>query len=169
MKTSLFWIAVAGWILGLMVHLLSLLSIDVQDKVPYIWLLHLGIFIVWIPTASMLKKSGGLSSVGSSPWRLFYSLKQKAPDWVAAIAAGGLIYAVINFILFIAMQDGTPAVSNGHYYLHHHGTRIRDITEQEYHHYRALTLRGFSGHWMAFYGMAAAFLYPFRKESQVAQ
>jgi len=171
MKTALFWMAVTGWTLGLTVHLLSVFNIDVEDKVPFIWLLHFGIFLVWIPTVSMLKKTGELNTASSGPWSLFYTLRQKAPDWVAAIAIGGLIYAVINFLLFIYMQGGggTPAVNNGHYYLHNHGTRIRDITEHEYYHYRALTVRGFSGHWMAFYGMAAAFLYPFKKGPQVAQ
>jgi hypothetical protein len=40
---------------------------------------------------------------------------------------------------------------------------MRNITEQEYHHYKAATIRGFSGHWVAFYGLAAAVLYPFKR------
>jgi len=46
-----------------------------------------------------------------------------------------------------------------------HGTLIRIITEKEFHHYQANEIRGFSGHWLIFYGFAAAVLYPFKNAS----
>jgi hypothetical protein len=58
----------------------------------------------------------------------------------------------------------TPGIQNGQYILHNHGQFVRNLTEKEYHHYQANTLRGFSGHWIAFYGMAMAVLYPFNKQ-----
>jgi len=86
---------------------------------------------------------------------------------MVVIAAAGLFYAFVNFLLFMTMQNGTPAFKDGQYYLHNHGKLIRNITEQEYHHFKANLLRGFSGHWIAFYGIAAAVLYPFKQKPVV--
>ena len=170
MRTVLFWAAVTGWIMALIVHLLSVFDIGVEEKIPYIWGLHIGIFLIWVPTIIILKKSGAFSAFevsgmqkAGSPIRFFKFLSERAPYWVVVIAAAGLAYAVVNFFIFFFAQTGTPAVRNGQYYLHNHGQWIRNITEQEYHHYKAATIRGFSGHWIAFYGMAAALLYPFKK------
>jgi len=79
MKTALFWMAVTGWTLGLTVHLLSVFNIDVEDKVPFIWLLHFGIFLVWIPTVSMLKKTGELNTASSGPGVCFTLSGRKRP------------------------------------------------------------------------------------------
>ena len=171
MKITLFWFAVTGWLLGLLVHILSIFGVDVQTKIPYIWLLHLGIFVVWIPTILTLRKNQGIRAFESSdprkrmnPFGFFKALCEQAPVWMVVIAAAGLFYAFVNFLLFMTMQNGTPAFKDGQYYLHNHGKLIRNITEQEYHYIKASMLRGFSGHWIAFYGIAAAVLYPFRQK-----
>jgi hypothetical protein len=80
-----------------------------------------------------------------------------------ALFWAGFYYAIVNFLVFMFSDPGTPAIKDGQYYLHTHGQWIRNITEQEYHHYKAATIRGFSGHWVAFYGLAAAVLYPFKR------
>ena len=174
MKTILFWVAVTGWVLGLLVHVLSIFDVDVQTQIPYIWLLHLGIFVVWIPAILTLRKSESIRMFENpdtlkrmNPIAFFKVICEKTPVWIVVIAAAGLFYAFVNFLLFMTMQTGTPALKDGQYYLHNHGKLIRNITEQEYHHYKASLLRGFSGHWIAFYGIAAAVLYPFRKEPVV--
>jgi len=42
---------------------------------------------------------------------------------------------------------------------------LATLTEKEFHHYKANETRGFSGHWIAFYGIAMAVLFPFQKAS----
>ncbi|MES1181693.1 MAG: hypothetical protein ABUL44_02765 [Flavobacterium sp.] len=56
MKKFLFYFAITGWTLGLIVHLLSLADYDITDKVPFVWVLHIGIFVVWLPVVLDLKK-----------------------------------------------------------------------------------------------------------------
>ena len=88
----------------------------------------------------------------------------QTPPWLAKIAIAGFFYAFINFGLFMLSDKGTPEIKDGHYFLQNHGQITRQITEKEYYHYKAGNLRGFSGHWIAFYGIAAAILFPFGKE-----
>ena len=173
MKKILFYIALTGWTLGLTVHLLSLADIDVTEKAPFIWLLHIGIFIVWIPVVLDLKNNEELQAYKQSgmtnrmnPIEFYKIVFKETPTWMSLIAIGGFFYALINFMFFMSSQSGTPDIKDGQYILQNHGQLIKTLTLHEYHHYKANEVRGFSGHWMAFYGMAAAILYPFNKKDK---
>jgi hypothetical protein len=176
MKKYLFYLAVTGWTLGLLVHLLALSDIDVSEKIPFVWALHVGIFIVWLPAVLELKKNkelqefqkGGMMK-SMNPFAMFKIVFKNTPLWMVALGIGGFFYAIINFMLFISSQHGTPDIKEGQYILQNHGQLIKTLTEQEYHHYKANAIRGFSGHWMAFYGLAAAILYPFQKSNEPSQ
>ncbi|MCX6256402.1 MAG: hypothetical protein NTW49_00640 [Bacteroidia bacterium] len=171
MKNFLFYFAVTGWTTGLIVHLLSIAEFDVTYKFPYIWILHVGIFVVWIPTVLNLMKNKELKEYQQSgilnrmnPIGLFRIIFKNTPSWLTVIALGGFIYAMINFMLFMTSQVGDPDIKNGQYILHNHGQLIKILTEQEFHHYKANEIRGFSGHWIAFYGVAAAVLFPYNSQ-----
>jgi hypothetical protein len=56
MKKTLCYLAGLGLVLGLIVHIFSLLGIYIGDKILFILTLHIGIFIVWIPAILELKK-----------------------------------------------------------------------------------------------------------------
>jgi hypothetical protein len=61
------------------------------------------------------------------------------------------MYAAYNFLAFMSELPGTPREAHGGgYELHSHGTVIRAITSTEYARFRALEVRGFSGHWLIF-------------------
>lgn len=172
MKTVLFFFAVTGWILGLIVHLLSVADIDVVDKVPFVWVLHVGIFAVWLPSILEMRKNVELKTYLQSgainrmnPFGFYKIIFKQTPTWLTVIAVIGILYALINFALFMASQPGSTSIRDGQYILHNHGQLIKILTEQEYHHYQANQLRGFSGHWLFFYGLAAAILYPFNKRT----
>jgi len=47
MKKAFFYFSLIGFLMGLTVHVLSVAGIDVKDHVPYVWVLHIGIFIAW--------------------------------------------------------------------------------------------------------------------------
>ena len=66
MRELLFSSAVTGWTLGFIVHLLSIADIDITDKVPYVWLLHAGIFVVVIPMILYLKDNKELKQYQQS-------------------------------------------------------------------------------------------------------
>ena len=82
------------------------------------------------------------------------------------IAVGGLFYAFINFGLFMFTQHGTAFIKNGQYVLESHGHFIKNLNEAEYRYYRSGELRVFSGHWIAFYGVAMAALYSLAKTTE---
>ncbi len=170
MKKNLFYFAATGWVLGLIVHLLSLAGFNITDKVPFVWLLHIGVFVVWIPAIIEMKnneelreykKSGVLNRM--KPFGFFKIIFKETPTWLKTIAIGGFFYAIINFIWCFIFHLGIPDIWDGEYILHNHGQLIKTLTEQEYNHYKANELRGFSGHWLAFYGFAAAILFPSNK------
>ena len=177
MKKFLFWLALPGWTLAVIVHVLSIAGMDLNEKIPFIWSLHIGIFVVWIPTIFSLRKGEEFKQFQKSslltrmnPLSLFKAIFKTTPHWLTAIAVIGFFYAIINFLLFALSQPAVPDAHNGQYFLENHGQIIRTLTEQEYHHYQANQLRAFSGHWIAFYGAAMAVLFPFKvnpKEYQI--
>lgn len=168
MKKFLFYFALIGWLLGLLVHVLSITGIDVAEKAPFVWFLHIGIFVVGIPVVFELKKNEELQQYqqsarlnGINPIEFFRIIFKETPIWMTIIAGIGFIYAFINFALFFFSQEGTASIIDGQYILENHGEQIKTLTKQEYHHFKATELRGFSGHWILFYGVATALLFKF--------
>lgn len=171
MKKFLFYFAVTGWTLGLIVHLLSLADFDIADKVPLVWVLHIGIIVVWIPTILDLRKNEKLNEYQQSgilkiinPFTFFKIILKETPTWLIIITIGSFFYAIINSNLFMNSQLGVTDIKDGQYILHNHGQLIETLTEQEYHHYNANEMREFSVPLLLFYGFAAAVLYPFKKQ-----
>ena len=101
-----------------------------------------------------------------NPFDFFKPILKNIPSWLIVITIAGFFYAIINFMLFIASRLGSPDIQNGQYVLQNHGQLIKTLTEREYHHYKANELRGFSGHWIAFYGIATAALFPFKLQTE---
>jgi len=150
LKNYFLYAAIIGWLLSLTVHLFSIFDIDIAEKTPYIWILHVGVFIVFIPSVIELAKyrleNGYRNDAKTNRKKTFLLLKtfiKTTPSWLIIIAFGGLIYATINFMFFMASQNGTPEFKEGQYFLQSHGNFIRNISELEYHHYKANVLRGF--------------------------
>lgn len=171
MKKTLFYLAVIGWLLGLTIHILSIARIDVEEKVPFIWGLHVGIFVVWVPAILTLRKNKELVALQKSGKLNDLKLKEQfrvtfkhAPKWIGYMAIAGLFYAVLNFFGVMVLQKGTADIIDGKYVLHIHDKIIKTLTSQEYHNLVAQKIRGVSGHWIAFYGLAAAILYPFKRK-----
>jgi len=167
MKKYLFYFAVFGWGLSLLIHVLALADIDVTESIPFVWLLHVGIFVVWLPVVVELRKDQALQN-GSflnrmNPVSFYKTLFKGTPPLLVITALAGFFYAMINFLLFMQSQTGVPDLREGQYILHNHGQLIKTLTEAEYHHYKANEVRGFSGHWIAFYGIATAVLFRFNK------
>ncbi len=165
MKKTLCCLAGLGLVLGLIVHIISLLGIYIGDKTLFILILHIGIFIVWIPAILELKKNSEFQQpefmTNINPKKLFGAIFKDTPKPVLYISIGFFIYATINFILFIqASGGGVPDFLDGKYVLNNRGSIIRELTESEYYRMKANELRGLSGHWMSFYGFAMGILWP---------
>ncbi len=100
--------------------------------------LHIGIFVVWVPTVLVARRL----TRGYEQKDLWKAMLRGAPPWVKGATLGLLYYALLNFALFMFLE--------------------RDLPDSE-----LLQFRMFSGHWMAFYGGAAAVLYSATRADQV--
>jgi hypothetical protein len=98
------WLALLGFALSLAVHVSALAGVDVAARVPQVWGLHVGVFIVFFPFVMSTRKLYGRQPSLATLRTLF-------PTWVLVIGGVVLAYAAINFALFIVgTQGGTPEV-----------------------------------------------------------
>lgn len=144
-------IALSGFILSLAAHLSALFGIDVAAHVPYVWGLHVGMFVVFVPFIFSIRKTLG-------PKPTFAEIRANFPNWVVVTGSILLAYVVINFALFmLSTSGGDPSMQNGKFILASHGHLIREITFTEYTALKANQIRGFSGHWLVFYYLPMAY------------
>jgi hypothetical protein len=146
-------LSAVGLIISALVHFSTYVGFDPQSDGPAVWLLHIGVFIVFIPAVwvANIKRQADVRK-SNQFWPL-------APTWMKNLTNLLGLYAGVNFVIFIylimvVMGGGTPEKEPGGYVLRNHGTLVRKISEQEYHRYRAYIMRGFSGHWVLFYALA---------------
>ena len=152
--------AFLGLALSLLVHLSALMGIDVQAKVPYVWLLHGGALLVFIPFVFLISKA--------LPRRpSMAQMRAVFPDWALLLMAAATVYVAINFFLFLQTgQGGTPELVDGKFVLQVRGNVLKELSESDYVRLRANQVRGFSGHWLLFY-FAPLMYFVFRKKPVV--
>jgi hypothetical protein len=125
------WTAATGLALSLWVHIGAVLGFTVAPF-PLFVILHLGIFVVWIPAMLIAKSVRPVRQMDF--WKV---ASQGVPAWARYVMYGFFGYAFVNFFLFAANPGGRGQGMNP----------------------PAVTWRGFSGHWMAFYSAALLILY----------
>jgi hypothetical protein len=161
MRRALSIFAFTGFFISLIVHLTTFFGIDPARHVPGVWVLHLGIFIVFIP---MLFVQGLTRK--KDFWPKFFA---PMPHWAQYTIKAFFAYAAINFVLFFFLsKGGVPDVRDGKYVLHSHGNVIRELSEEEYESQNAYVVRGFSGHWMIFYLVPALYFWYRKDESALS-
>jgi hypothetical protein len=130
------YLAALGLALSVMVHVLSLLGISFLLG-DFSWVLHVGIFIVWLP-AVLVANRVGKDFRQKDFWK---AALRACPKWMKNLAYFFFGYAILNFALFFISDvpgGGLGSAGNSS---------------------PANIFRGFSGHWMAFYAVAMAILY----------
>jgi hypothetical protein len=127
-------LAITGLILSLIAHIHALLG-QPQPLGAATWCLHVGIFAVWLPTILVSNQMKSNSS-RKDFWKAVF---RGCPAWMRWLTYAFLGYAVGNFLLFLATVPPKGAVAGAN-------------ASPE-------VIRGFSGHWMAFYMAAAAAIY----------
>lgn len=144
-------VAAIGFAIAFAVHCLTFAQIDVQTECPLWWLPHLGCFFVFIPFGFASRSESGPKPAVSQLW-------DRLPGWAGVILVVVIVYAAINFGLFMLhTEGGTPSESNGVFVLQSHGKVIRHLTETQYQLQRNYVVRGFSGHWLVFYLVPALY------------
>ncbi len=165
-EKKFFYIAVVSFGLALIAHILSLLHVNLQALFPPIMLLHVVVFVVWIPAVlkqNKIKKEYKLEH-GEYPKITILNLGKflpNTPKIMFKIIIFFFIYGIVNFLIFMTVgEGGGPSIIDGKYVLSSHGDIIREITLAEYSKFQANEVRGFSGLWMVFYMAAIAMLFP---------
>jgi hypothetical protein len=149
----LFLLALLGLVSSFVAHVATFAGINPEAVFPQVWLLHVGIFVVWIPTVVVSKKYQGQD---------FWKASMRfSPVWLRGMCGALFTYALFNFFfcIFVLQKGGVPSEIDGKKVLHSHGSVIRELTDEEYERHRAYGVRTFSGHWMLFYGVATGVLY----------
>jgi hypothetical protein len=143
--------ATLGLLAALLVHGATYAGVDVFQRYPEVWLLHLGCFVVFIPLLFSLWSDNRLG-------RRIDEMFTDHPRWVRWLLTAVAVYAVVNFVLFFLLAGGgTAEMRNGEFVLLNHGKLIRHLTEAEYHRQQIYEARGFSGHWLVFYLVPALY------------
>jgi len=103
-----------------------------------VWWLHMGIFIIWIPVVLLGKSRGGKG------------VPDPTPRWMKGVLGLLFAYAIGNFVYFMinAPKKGSPEAR-------------QDPPPPQ-------VVRGFSGHWMIFYGAGFTMLWSAWKERREA-
>lgn len=122
-----------GLVLSLAVHLSALAGDALFGNAAFA--LHAGVFVVWIPTVIIARRT--TRDFNSKDfWK---AALRGCPAWMKWLTYGFFAYALVNFAYFLL----TSAIASGH------PSRPP----------QAAMLRGFSGHWMAFYSAAMSVVY----------
>lgn len=138
------WLALAGFLATVVVHLMALLQMPVPPLLqPYIndalyGILGAGVFVVWIPTVLAATAVSHSHRLSRVAWS---TLMKGCPVWMRNTVYGLFAYAFINFFLVLGVEHNAQG--------------------------GGLVPRGFSGHWLLFYGAAFAVLYSITRRPEL--
>jgi hypothetical protein len=148
--------ALLGFAVSLVVNVASASRLDVSSRFPYIWILHVGMFVVCIPFVLVAHKEWGAKSS-------FAAIVSGFPLWARVVVVAAFAYAVVNVLLFAVLYNGNADILNGEYVLSSHGRVLAHLTEAQYHLHKAIEIRGFSALWLLFYLLPCLY-FSFRRE-----
>lgn len=131
-------LAGGGLVLSLGAHVMALAGVPIPGG-GLVWLLHAGIFVVLLPTLLASHHLARHVSRKDLPKVVLAG----CPVWMRRAAIVLFVYAILNFVAFFVTTAATP----------------RQAKQVKTNETPLEVVRGFSGHWMLFYGAAFAALY----------
>ena len=153
----IFLISVFGLAASMVAHFSTFFGVNPQRIFPGVWLLHVILFVVFIPTIVYCGKDCKKVK-REDHWKV---VTANAPGWMKWLTAFLFVYALFNFFftIFVMNEGGGPGKIDGRKVLHDHGKIIRELTDEEYEQHQAYEVRTASGHWMVFYAVCVTLLY----------
>jgi hypothetical protein len=118
-------LGMAGFVASLLVHICALLQYPSLFG-KWVWALHIGIF----PSFFILVIYADKTKPAKSGRNNFSHLMKQLPPWVTKVSTAFVVYALLNFAVFIYQTTQYPK---------------KGVPEW-------LIQRGFSGHWLIFHG-----------------
>ena len=108
------YLALAGLVVSLVAHIWASFGKDIASAFPQIWLMHVGVFVVFVPLIFMSRHDLGLDS-GQNGWTA------GLPGWAKILGVCVLAYAALNFLLVLAKTGGgSPVAQEGAFVLLNH-------------------------------------------------
>ena len=125
-------LAAIGLVVSLVSHVYALFGLP-GPLGDFSWVLHIGIFVVWIP-AVIASQSLSRNVPSKDFWK---AALRGCPPWMKYLTYFFFGYAIFNFAIFFITAPSHPPSGP----------------------MPPAVVRGFSGHWMAFYCAALSILY----------
>jgi ABC-type multidrug transport system permease subunit len=120
-------VAMAGLLASAACHLMGWFHVE-PPWGKSVFVLHVGFLILWFPLVIFANRTMPKGAKGN-----LEHLLAELPKWVRRMVTGLFIYTLLNFAYFMYCTSQYPR----------HGVPFY------------IEMRGFSGHWILFYGMAA--------------
>ncbi len=141
-------LAAVGFVLSMVVHALTIVGINPTRWFQATWLLHLGIFVAFVPAliATSKMRKAAPKSDDAELTRKF------TPPWLRHLTAAFFVYGIINFLLTIfCLFPWGRSTRLDRVVLRPDGKVVKKLEPRESEQFKANELRLFSGHWMFFY------------------
>jgi hypothetical protein len=133
-------LAAPGLIAGICIFVASFFGLTMDKLGPKAFLLHVGIFALFIPLVVIEQWTKGVD-----PFR-------GKPRWVLRSMQILFLFCVLVLCTFLVLsQAASPEIVNGEYVLRLHGGKIEHISERDYLFLKAWQLRLFASGWIVSY------------------
>ncbi len=147
-------LAALGLLISIAANVSTFFGVEPMHRWPYLWLLHLGIFVVFIPAAIVQSQRRN-----EKPFR-WRDVFGGLPAWMPWLLVPLILYAPVSALAFgIVCGGGGPSKEpDGTYAMTSHGRILRTLTADEYHRASGYEFRFMSSWWIMFYSIALALL-----------
>jgi hypothetical protein len=147
-------LAALGLLISIAANVSTFFGVEPMHRWAYLWLLQLGIFVVFIPAAATQSPPGNQRSFR---WRDVFG---DAPAWMRWMLVGLIVYAPVSALAFVMVcgSGGPSQEPNGTYAMTSHGRILRTLTAVEYHRASGYEFRFMSSWWIMFYSLSLALL-----------
>lgn len=167
------WLAVSGWSVSTVIHVLTYFPVPLRFGAWFLGLVATGgtAFGAMVLRGARRRGSSRAPAGSEEEAQRAFDAFGRVPGLVWAIAPPVLLYLFLNFVLAAGtLREGEPRTTpDGRPYLDYKGRHVRDLSDAEYRRLSAAEVRLFTGHLIAFHGIAAIFFIWLDRRAPVAR
>ena len=147
-------LAALGLLISIAANVSTFFGVEPMHRWPDLWLLHLGVFVVFIPAISVQSQYRN-----ETPFR-WRDVFGGVPAWLRWLLVWLIVYAPVSALAFVIVcgSGGPSKEPDGTYAMTSHGRILRTLTANEYHRASGYEFRFMSSWWIAFYSISLALL-----------
>lgn len=178
MNRIFFILSICGILTCISVNVLSVTGVYVPEGMGFMFLLILGMAIVFVPAVLKLQKLSkqnqkerpkgikGMREQQQKTKSHMLSFWRPLPLGLKILVVLIAVYGFTNFFsMMYFLGDEQAAMENGQYVMESKGKIIRDITKEEYYQNKAYQASLFTGHIAIFYSFGMIFHFPRKKSN----